>query len=219
MKERLLEWQQKIDALTQRERVILFATAVVAVIMLIQLVLIDPVLAKRKQLARQQQQLESQIVQQRAEQQMIAAVLGGGVNREKIAHRDNLKATVEDLDKKIQSSVLALIPPQLMAEVLESILKQTEQLKLTGLENLPVEPVLEQAAAEGSTSKQGLYRHRFSMSLTGEYSSVIAYLEKLTALPWRFHWDSLFYEVSEYPKATIKLDVHTVSMSEEWIGV
>lgn len=219
MQEKLLQWQTKVDALSQRERVIVFVTGVVIVVMLLQFLLVDSVMTKRQQLTRQQQQLENQIAQQRAEQQTISAMLASGVNREKLNHRDNLKVTLADLDEKIESSVLALIPPKLMPEVLESVLTQGDQVKLIALENLPVEPVLEQAAIDGAAMKQGLYRHRFSLSLSGDYPSVISYLEKLTSLPWGFHWDSLFYEVSDYPKATIKLDVHTVSMSEEWIGV
>lgn len=219
MQEKLLQWQTKINALSQRERVILFVMAAVIVVMLLQLLLIDPVLERRQQLTRQQQQLDNQILQQRAEQQMISAILAGGVNREKLDHRDNLKVVLAGLNTQIENSVLALIPPKLMPEVLESVLTQGDQLKLIHLENLPVEPVLEQAAIDGAALKQGLYRHRFSLSLSGDYLSVIDYLEKLTLLPWRFHWDGLFYEVSNYPDATIKLDVHTVSMSEEWIGV
>lgn len=219
MSQQLLEWQQKINALSQRERVILFVTAIAVVVMIMQFLLLGPVITERKQLARQQQQLEQQIVRQRAEQQTIKAILASGVNREKQAHRDNLKVALGELDKQIESSVLALIPPKLMPEVLESVLTQSERVKLIRLENLPVEPVLEQAAVDGVAMKQGLYRHRFSLLLSGDYPSVISYLEKLASLPWHFHWDSLFYEVKQYPSATIKLDVHTVSMSQEWLGV
>jgi MSHA biogenesis protein MshJ len=71
----------------------------------------------------------------------------------------------------------------------------------------------------GNTTPSALYSHGFVMQLKGDYKSTIKYFERLSALPWRFHWDELRYEVGDYPSAIITLEVHTVSMAEEWIGV
>ena len=47
----------------------------------------------------------------------------------------------------------------------------------------------------------------------------IAYFDSLGKLPWQFYWDDLQYEVDQYPNAIITLEVHTISMSEELLGV
>jgi len=64
-----------------------------------------------------------------------------------------------------------------------------------------------------------LYQHAFIIELRGDYASLRNYLTELSALPWRFYWDELDYQVDAYPQATIKIKVHTVSLAEEWIRV
>jgi MSHA biogenesis protein MshJ len=41
----------------------------------------------------------------------------------------------------------------------------------------------------------------------------------LEGLPWRIFWDSVSYEVLDYPKSIVRLKLHTLSLSEDWIGV
>ncbi len=225
------QWQARINALNLRERVLVMVTAVVAVVMLMQLLLIDPVLAERKRDKARIDALRQNLQQQRNQRQILRAELEAGVNRRKEQQLAELTEQRDALDTEIRESVVAMIPPRLMPEVLESILAQNKELKLIRLENKPVVPVLEQGddkdpeAASGAGAdtaggeKQGLYSHGFVLTLSGNYRAAIRYFEELSALPWRFYWDDLHYQVDGYPGATITLEVHTVSMSEEWIGV
>lgn len=230
MNETLRQWQKNIDNLDQRERILLMVTALVAVVMVLQLLLIDPLLADRKKIQAGLQQTAQKLQQQENEQQILTAQLAVGINRHKMKKRDALVVEVDALNQRIERSVKAMIPPRLMPEVLESILVNNTGLKLLSLENRSVIPLLEDsdsavknktaaAVKEFSVSKQGLYKHSFVLRLSGSYMSTIGYFEQLSNLPWRFYWDDLHYQVDNYPDATITLEVHTVSMSEEWIGV
>ena len=49
--------------------------------------------------------------------------------------------------------------------------------------------------------------------------ATLRYLQALEALPWRFFWDSVDYQVIAYPQSTVRLKLHTLSLSEDWIGV
>lgn len=221
--------QEKIDGLNQRERIIIFITAVVVVIMVLQMLLIDPLLAERKMTAKKLLAVTGQLQQQEGELQIINAQITAGVNRHKEKRQQLLSEEVKQLDKDIQESIVAMIPPRLMPQVLESVLANNKELKLISLENRPVKAVMEEGAASTKTTaakkpeetshKQGLYQHGFVLTLSGNYLAAIRYFEQLTELPWRFYWDDLHYTVEQYPNATITLEVHTVSMSEEWIGV
>lgn len=228
------QWQQfqdKINALNQREQVIVFVTALVAVVMLMQLIVIDPLLAARKKSNQQLSAVKLQLQQQKNELELVNAQITAGVNRHKEKRQQQLREEVEVLDQKIQESIVAMIPPRLMPQVLESVLAENKELKLISLENKPVVPVLEDSeqstgvknrAEKGDidlAEKQGLYQHGFVLTLSGNYLAAIRYFEQLTTLPWRFYWDDMHYQVDRYPNATITLEVHTVSMAEEWIGV
>ena len=44
------------------------------------------------------------------------------------------------------------------------------------------------------------------------------YLQKLEQLPWKFYWQHFDYEVQQYPRALITLNIYTLSTSKWWIG-
>ena len=197
-------------------------TAVAAVLMILQLLLIDPVSNERSAIDKQITQLSRQIQQQQSEQQIVTAQLKAGVNRKQIRQRDQLQLELDQLNKQIEDSVVAMIPPRLMPEVLENVLSEIQGLKLLSLENKPVVAVIEQdlqKLEQLASNREGLYSHGFVLRLSGNYMAAIRYFEKLSELPWRFYWDDMRYQVDAYPNATITLEVHTVSMSEEWLGV
>lgn len=233
MNERFLEWQQKIDSLQLRERILVGLCLLVLVIISLQTMLIDPLLAERSMFKKETRRLTLQIAQQRSEQQLLAAELTAGVNRNKERRLTQLQSELDELNHHIYETVLGLIPPRLMPEVLERVLVQNKGLKLLSVENKAVVSLLppDDAAANvesvGSGSKtqrklkrqRGLFRHSFVLQLQGSYMSTIAYFNNLEKLPWQFYWDNLHYEVNDYPNATITLEVHTISLSEELLGV
>lgn len=235
LKERITGWQSQIDALQTRERVMVFVMVLAVLGFAFQWLLLEPVLKNNQLMARQQQQLVSQQLQKQLEKQQLEMILAAGVNKAKLAQRDKLNAELQRLDKNIQASILTLIPPKLMPQVLEKVLAENTKLKLLSLENKPVETLIDQQqaaqnkprmAAAGNKEankeadkKQGLYKHSFILRLEGSYPAAIDYFEALSQLPWRFNWDAMHYEVTQYPKANITLEVHTVSLSQDWIGV
>ncbi len=233
MNEKLLEWQQKIDGLQIRERLLIGLCLLVLVIVFLQALFIDPLLAKQTLFKKEKSRLTLQISQQSNEQQLLTAELTAGVNRNKEKRHKQLQRELDDLNQHIEKTVLGLIPPRLMPEVLERVLVQNKGLKLLGVENKPVVSIIQErvdaATSEAGShaevsekavlDRQGLYRHSFILRLQGNYMDAIGYFESLGKLPWQFYWDDLKYEVDEYPSAIITLEVHTISMSEELLGV
>lgn len=233
--EKLTELQVKVDSLSDRERILVFLVAVVVLLAVLQFLFVDPVLAKRESTQLVIDQVAAQQRQQEGELAIANAQLSVGVNQVARAERDELLQEVATLDKQIQQSIVNMIDPTMMAQVLENVLTQDRRITLVSLENLPVQPLVEVAigeadSAQGSDSQtadqtqaaqsdQGLYKHSFVITVRGTYSAAVEYFEKLADLPWQFQWESLQYEVEEYPAASITLKVHTVSMSQEWIGV
>ncbi|WP_019528141.1 hypothetical protein [Dasania marina] len=228
-KARIIGWRQQIDALQTRERVMVFVMVAAVLFFALQWLLLEPVLKSNAQMTRQQQQLQDQQQQKKSEKQQLEMILAVGVNKAKLVQRDKLNTDLLRLDKSIQASLLTLIPPKLMPQVLEKVLAENTQLKLLSLENKPVVILIDeqQASKQGpqrsanseSDNKQGLYKHGFILRLEGSYPAAIDYFEALSQLPWRFNWDAMHYEVTSYPKANITLEVHTVSLSPDWIGV
>jgi MSHA biogenesis protein MshJ len=53
----------------------------------------------------------------------------------------------------------------------------------------------------------------------GNYLDVLAYLHALEALPYRFYWRVLELKSTEYPVNRVRIELGTLSMDREWIGI
>ncbi|WP_075185703.1 hypothetical protein [Teredinibacter haidensis] len=65
----------------------------------------------------------------------------------------------------------------------------------------------------------GVYKHAVQITLEGGYFSVVNYLQKLESLPWKLYWDFIEYDVKQYPKATVTIEVYTLSTDKGLLGV
>jgi MSHA biogenesis protein MshJ len=45
------------------------------------------------------------------------------------------------------------------------------------------------------------------------------YLEAVERLPWHLYWTRLDFSVDEYPSNDVVIELTTLSLDEEWIGV
>jgi len=222
--ENIAKLKAKIDALALRERALILLCAMAVMGLLLQSQLIDPLLQERGVISSKARTLALDIAQQASQRTLLEAEISAGVNRYKIARRDQLRSEMELLNERIEESVVAMIPPRLMPQVLENILAQNSSLTLLAIENQPVVALMTHSddsgeEAVGNAADKGLYRHAFVLTLEGNYLAAIDYFEALEAMPWRFVWHELSLNVTQYPTATIILTVHTVSMSEEVLGV
>ncbi|MFT5577913.1 MAG: MSHA biogenesis protein MshJ [Paraglaciecola psychrophila] len=222
MNESVVKLADKIDGLALRERALILLCALAVVGLFLYSQLIDPLLQERAIVDRQSGTLGQKITEQDRARLLLDVEISAGVNRNKIRRRDQLRDELDALNEQIEQSVVAMIPPRRMAQVLESILAQDANITLLGIENRPVVALMKQDDSEGAEAienQQTLYRHAFVLHLQGNYLAAIDYFERLEALPWRFYWHELSLSVDQYPSATIILTLHTVSMSEELLGV
>lgn len=142
-----------------------------------------------------------------------------------------LKRFIAEMEGQIKGTTAALIEPREMAHLLESMLLSNESLRLVRLNTLQTEalmggkrdeagngvaPVFEDPAR---VAEKNIYRHAFVIEFEGSYLAVLNYLKALEALPGRFFWDGIELAVTDYPTARVTLRLHTLSLSEGWIGV
>jgi MSHA biogenesis protein MshJ len=135
---------------------------------------------------------------------------------------EQLRAETDGLRARLDAAARELISPQDMAHFLEELLVQERELTLLRLQTLEVRPLLEPAAADSGAlagSAPVLHRHGFEIEFSGGYMATLRYLQALEALPWRFFWDGVDYEVVDYPQSVVRLRLHTLGLSEDWIGV
>lgn len=206
--------QERFQSLTPREKVTVVAAFLAALWSGWDHFIYQPIALKQNTLKQQLTSLKTEITSQ----QQIAALLenSGNIdpnvdNQTKLAE---LKAQYSRLQEQVMLGNKKFVPPSLMAKALSDMLKQNQHLTLIKLDTLPITTLL--AAKQ---QQHPIYKHGLSITFTGNYIDTVNYLKALEALPWAIVWDSIDYQVKDYPMAEITIHVITLSFEEGWLGV
>lgn len=210
---------QKIDALTLRERLLLFAAALAVIGALWEALLAGPLEAREQVASARVETLRAELQQQNQSLSAAAYEIGDGVPG-KLQRLELLKQQIEQTAESVRLFTSELVNPQQMRLVLEDLIRQQDGLRLVSMSNLAVEPLVgEDAAAGGDTRAPRLYRHGLVLVMEGPYLQCMQYLRAVEGLPWQLYWARLELENEEYPTNRILIELHTLSLEEDWIGV
>ena len=129
-----------------------------------------------------------------------------------------LEQEIATLNQTLQTNIVTLVPPREMSGFLKDLLTQQKKLKLIALENLPPEELKFGNNENGETVQPKLYRHRLRLEFSGDYLTLLKYLQQLEDLPRSLVWEEVEVETEAYPRARVRLQVYTLSLTEGWIG-
>ena len=88
-------------------------------------------------------------------------------------------------------------------------------IKLKAFTSIAPTPLLE----VGEEKKMNLYSHGIKLEFTGDYFSVLRFVEAVENMPNKLYWRSMDYKVDAYPKAAITLELYTLSINKDFISV
>jgi MSHA biogenesis protein MshJ len=215
--EKLREIGARIGLISLRERVFLFAAAAVVVLALVQTLLIDAGHQRQQSAQARLQSADEALAQIGQQRQLLAGQAGRDPDR---AAREALGAQetrLAELNAELENLERSLIPPERMNQVLKNVVQGTGGIRVVGFKTLSPQPVALPDAAEGTPP--GFYRHGFEITVSGRYADLVAYLERLEALPWRLNWSEATLDAAARPRLTLTLTVHTLSLEEAWLRV
>jgi len=214
-------WIARIDDMNLRERVMLFGSVALVVVVAAHVTLIDRLLTKQKGLiervARDQSQLKA------VREQLQSSVLKE--SQAQVRHPDeaaiaDLESKIREVEKSVEAKQRAFIAPEELPVLLRQMLGRNPQLKLESLRLLPGTP-LQTPGAAASASAPGkpagaqagaeVYRHGVAVTLTGSYFDLLQYLSELEKLPAPLLWGKFELQVEKYPEVKLTLIVHTLS--------
>jgi len=226
VKEQLTRLAARVDALSLRERVLVFAAIAAGTVFLVHFFALGPMFAK-------QEQLRSQIVQQQNNLEGIDTEIGEKVKaaqvdpdaptRERIAA---VRAQTETLATSLRAMQNGLVPPERMAPLVEAILRANGRLQLVSMRTLAVEPLTgagkPQAAAapaapEGAKPAALLYRHGVEVTVRGNYLDMIGTMAALESMPTQLFWGAARLEAETWPTSRLTLTLYTLSLDAKWM--
>lgn len=229
MVRRLTLLGQRLDALSLRERGLIFAAGVTLAYIAWQTLFMDG-LNKRTQLAEQQL---SEARQHLAALADADAAASANPLTAAAARNAALRARLGSVDAELRVAASGYVAPDKMIDMLREILAGQHGLKLVSLANLPVQS-LAQVKEPGALSAgagpapaaeivlddkdPGPFLHPVEIVVDGNYVDVVAYLRALEALPWRIHWQQLELR-SEDSGNRVRIIIGALSLSRYWMSV
>jgi MSHA biogenesis protein MshJ len=225
----LREGMQKIDALSPRERIILFILLLAGIWALMDALLLAPTEAART--------LEQQkLVAAREQLEVAEDLLNLHASQPDplLAARQRLSNVRADLDARMQASSLLqarMVAPRDRASVLQDILAGQPGLRLVSLDTLAPEPVgvpepdharpTQQAPAVQTAQPPpaALYRHGVKLTLVGNYAALTRYMTRLERLPVGFYWARAELDAHAHPEISLTLILFTLSQEATWLTV
>ena len=201
----------RFNRLSVRERVLIVAAVLAAIMALWDTLLMQPLEVQRKALTAEVDTLQSSIA---AISQAMEA--GRTTDPTRLA-LGQIKATQQALaavNRKLESTSAGLLPPQRMAEVIQDVLRQRHDVRLISLRSEPVVNLSQQSA-----DSAGPYLHPVELIVEGRYLDVLEYLRALEALHWHLHWKTLELDSAHYPLNRVRIELGTLSLDQTWMGL
>lgn len=239
----------KFDRLSLRERGLLFAAGVAVVITAWNATLMDGLTLQEKQLTTEVTELQTNLAAtSHATANLIESdptTRALAQLKEKQAALDAINARlVAESAGLIPPSQMIQVIRDVLGRQHGLVLVSLKNLPMTSLApaaNAQAQggsssegPAVADAAAAESSSEStpaplpatalapvesGPYLHPVEVVVEGSYLDIVSYLHGLEALPWHFYWRVLELETKAYPKNRVRIELSTVSMDKEWIGV
>jgi MSHA biogenesis protein MshJ len=236
MKQRWIMLAARINALTVRERVLVFAASAAAIVFVAHTLVLGPMLRK-------QATLRAQVSQQ----QNNLAGIDGEITQKVQAYQNDpdastrarlaaVRAESAQLGENLRAMQKGLVPPERMAPLLDTILRANGRLQLVSMKTLPVGSINDLATAGTAqaepASKDGkgapdaarppaaadmLYRHGVEISVRGNYLDLVDYMGALESMPTQLFWGKAMLEVEEYPNSRLTLTLYTLSLDQKWM--
>lgn len=207
----------RIDAMSLRERALIFITLLVALYFLAVNVLFGPLNAEKDRL---QQTVNQKRQEAQALEMQVQALVGGGEDPQ-AAKRKRLEALRENtktMDAELARATTGLVTPREMARLVEQMLLKNRGLQVMRVESVPATPLLNVAENVVSSGPM-IYKHGMHIEVKGGYLDILRYLKSLEALPWKVFWGKVTLKTEKYPDSRASVLIYTLSTHEAWIGL
>jgi MSHA biogenesis protein MshJ len=213
----------KLDGMSLRERALIFFAAAFLVVSFIESAILDPLLAKQKNIS-------AQVVQQQEKmkdvQAQIAALLQAKQADANSPQRERIRVLRQQIaegDAYLKDRRDKLVPPEKMAQLLEQVLNRNDRLKLVELNTLPVSLLIEPSPDAPVVPSTGLekqiYKHGVKITVRGSYADLLQYLTALEKLPTQMFWGVAKMDVVQHPTVELTLTLYTLSLDKTWLQV
>jgi MSHA biogenesis protein MshJ len=205
----------KFDALSTRERGLVSGACLIGIVLAWYALVFDPANTRERALTAELSTLQQSIL---LTAQSIQETNEADPTLTAQREAERLERQLAAINAQLAQKSAGLIPPERMVQVIHDVLSRQHGVTLVSLHNSPVTTLV--PAGEGQPAPTaGPYVHPVEIVVEGTYLDVLAYLHALEGLEWRFYWRRLELETTAYPRNRVRIELSTLSLDKDWIGV
>lgn len=235
VKRRIDNLVRQIEKRPQTEKLIVLLALILAMGMGYLTYVADPLTAARTGAASSIATVTRQIQGQQAAYAQKVAQSQEDPNRFANERLAAIRSEQSAINREIDSIAGELVTPGNMTRLLTAALEGQDRLELQQIENSGAQPLRTGISGSATASESAsdstddteralrnisgqVYQHGIVLQFRGEFFSTLAYLQLLERLSSSFYWDSLTFTQNDWPGATIRLQLHTLSTQEGFLG-
>lgn len=218
VKDKWLQAQARFEAFELRERALMVGAAIAVVYLAYEFIVFKPIADVAVIAAAQERVASQNITAAEAELSVLQALAERDPDVRLKQEIQQLQGKLSALDDELATLAVGLIKASELPVLLHQMLAQTQEMRLVSLTTLPVELIELQADKLESTANDDvpttmaqLFKHGVLLKLEGNYSATYEFIKVLEESQWQFYWDSVDYQVKEYPFASVTLRIFTLA--------
>ncbi len=214
----LQRYADRLDAMSLRERVLIFLAVAVVIVAIADSALFEPILRRQKTNSQRIQQQQDEIRTMQTQVQAYAQARTGDSANAKRQRLEKRRVELAALDRELAAGQSELVPPERMAKMLSEIVKRNPGIELISLRSLAATGLTQSLTPMPGSAPGGpaLYRHGIEIAVSGSYLTMLNYVGQLERLPAKIMWGNMELQ-GTYPVVTLKITFYTFSPDKTWL--
>lgn len=205
----------RLDALSNRERMLVGLGVVAVLCLLGNALLLEPVSLRLRHVRGQLASQGQVVTGLEAQKQELRAQLAVHPDAALESRLRGMERELADLDRDLATLGSGLVAPERMAGVIKDLLARSPRLALVSLRNLPVTTLEPQV--EGKPAAGAIWKHGIEITLEGSWPDLVDYAARLEGLPVRMLWGRTRIDAGGYPRIAMTLTLYTLSLERTWL--
>lgn len=203
IKTRIASMAERVDALTLRERALLFGAIVIVTYTVLVVGFLRPLEHREHTIAQGLATANTATAHINAK---LDRLLAPKTQAREIRQFKKLSAEVAAMKAQLAGLAAGLVAPRDMPALMRRVLAEVPGVTLTALIDHPTV-----AVRRTPKSRPFLYRHEMTVIVQGRYAALTHYVTVLAHTRRRVLWGRVSLTADRYPNATLKLHIYTLS--------
>ena len=222
MKQQWARYAAKLDAMSVRERTMVFVAGAVVIAFIFWLLALQSASDRNRRLSTQAAADHGAAATLAAQVKELQRTAASDPDAPAKAHLADIDRQLAELEAGLEQRQGGFIPPSRMPELVQGLLAHTPGLQLVSMRTLPVAPLAEALPQPGAApptpqAAAGLYKHGLDLTVEGRFADLVSYATQLEKMPVHVLWNRTRIDALAYPKVTMTLTLYTLSLERAWL--